>query len=452
MRLDQYFSRRRTLDLESDSLEGSLKELLKASTARFKDLERRKLLPGLLERENTMTTYLGNGVALPHLRVKMRRKYVFAIGRSKEGIAYDGLMGQERVHLVILLLAGEGARDYLNVLAAVARLVKDKAFVDMLLESSSLEVMHEQLTASFGGMLSAPRKKRQSSINRLMLRQAMRVASGARCDAIVVFGDAMLAGRLETPTGFKEFKTVLISRRGKEGQAGNAVFDDTIQVRSYSGGRLAQMRSAFLVGLTRGVFDIDDKICCVGGLPSSDQFDTLVVVDLKQEFQALMTERENFMPPDVSPEVLERVLGIAMELSIEGREGRPVGTLFVLGDSKKVEGMIKPLVLNPFYGYKEEDRNVLNPFMDETVKEYSSLDGAFVISGDGALISAGSLIHTPTFEHDLPSGLGTRHAAGAAISIACDCLAIVVSSSSGQVSVFRSGIALPLMERDGKSI
>lgn len=447
MRLDRYFSRRRTLELESDTLEGALRELLKVSRSRFKDLEGKRLLPGLLHRESTMTTYLGNGVALPHLRVKMPRKYIFAIGRSREGISYEGLKSQEKVHLVILLLAGEGAQDYLNVLAAVARLVKDDAFVNLLLQSPSIDKLHEQLTSAFGGILTVPKKTRQSSINRLMLRQAMRVAKGARCDSIVVFGDTLLSSPVEPPAGFKDFKSVLISRRVKEGEAGDATFGDVIQVRSFSNGRLAQMRSAFLVGLTRGVFKTSDKICCLGGIPGSDQFDTLVVIDLKHEFHALLVEQENIMPNDVSAEVLERVIGVAMELSIEGREGRPVGTLFVLGDTKNVEGMVKPLVLNPFFGYKEEDRNILSPFMDETVKEYSSLDGAFVIRGDGVLVSAGSLIHTPEFDQALPSGLGARHAAGAAISLSTNCLAIVVSSSSGQVTVFRNGIALPLIER-----
>lgn len=451
MRLDRYFSRRRILDLESDTLEGALKELLKVSTTRFKDLERKKLLPGLLQREHTMTTYLGNGVALPHLRVKMGRKYLFAIGRTKEGITYEGLKSQEKVHLIVLLLAGEGARDYLNVLAAVARLVKDQAFVDMLLKAESLDTLYEHLISAFGGILTTPHKTRQSSINKLMLRQAARVAKGARCDSIAVFGDTLISSPIKPPESFKDFKSVLISRRAKEGDIEDSSFDEVIQVRTFSNGRLAQLRSAFLVGLTRGIFHINDKICCVGGIPSSDQFDTLVVVDMKQEFQALLAERENFMPADVSPEVLERAIGIAMELSVEGREGRPVGTLFVLGDTKKVETMTKPLVLNPFFGYKEEDRNVLSPFMDETVKEFSGLDGAFIIRGDGVLVSAGSLIHTPSIEHTLPSGLGARHAAAAAISLAADCLSIVVSSSSGQVTVFRNGIALPLVEKSFSS-
>ncbi len=447
MRLDRYFSRKRILDLQSDNLEGSLRELLKTTTSRFKDLERKKLFPGLMQRESTMTTYLGNGVALPHLRVKMGRKYVFAIGRSKEGITYEGVKSQEKVHLVILLLAGQNANDYLNVLAAVARLAKDQVFVNKLVASENVDVLYEQLLSAFGGILAAPRRARVSSINRLMLKQASRVAKGALCDSIAVFGDAMSSGPVEMPESFKEFKSVLISRRAKDGNAEDESFDEVIQVRSFSSGRLSQMRSAFLVGLTRGVFSINDKICCIGGISNSDLFDTLVVIDMKHEFHALLAERENFMPNNVSAEVLERVIGVAMELSVEGREGRPVGTLFVLGNAKTVESMCKPLVLNPFFGYKEEDRNILSPFMDETVKEFSGLDGAFIIRGDGVLSSAGSLIHTPSMEHDLPSGLGARHAAAKAISIAADCMAIVVSSSSGQVTVFRNGIAFPLLEK-----
>jgi diadenylate cyclase len=448
MRLDRYFSRRRVLDLESETLEGCLKELVKVSVESFKDLSRKKnLLAGLLQRENTMTTYLGHGVALPHLRVKMNRRYVFAVGRSKKGIQYEGPKKEERVHLILLLLAGESAKDYLNVLAAVARLVKDKTFIENLIEAESANELCDRLLAGFGGLQTSPGKQRESSINKLMFNQAAKIAKGADCDSIAVFGDTMISNPIVPPDGFSDFKTVLVTRRAKEGDFDDSPFDNVIQVRSFSKGRLAQARSAFLVGITRGVFSLNDKICCIGGISSSDHFDTIVVIDMRNEFRALLADQEDFLPADVSPEVLERVIGIAMELSVEGREGRPVGTLFVLGDTEKVEEMTKPLVLNPFFGYKNEDRNVLSPFMDETVKEYSGLDGAFVVRGDGVLISAGSLIHAPDYLHSLPSGFGSRHAAAAAISVAADCLAIVVSASTGQVTLFRNGIALPLMEK-----
>ena len=104
---------------------------------------------------------------------------------------------------------------------------------------------------------------------------------------------------------------------------------------------------------------------------------------------------------------------------------------FLLGNAEKISEYTKPLILNPFFGYKDEDRNILNPFMDETVKELSSIDGAFIIRVTGVLVSAGSLIHAPDYTHTLPSGLGSRHAAAASITQAVDCLCVVVSGSSG---------------------
>ncbi|HZP59186.1 MAG TPA: diadenylate cyclase, partial [Opitutaceae bacterium] len=224
-------------------------------------------------------------------------------------------------------------------------------------------------------------------------------------------------------------------------------FTETIQVRSFSNQRLAQLRSAMLVALSRGIISFNDRICCLGGMTGSNQFDTLVVVDVEREFQTLLTGHADLLPEDVKPEVLERIVAVATELAVEGREGRPVGSLFVVGDTARVEKFVKPLVLNPFFGYKEEDRNILNPFMDETVKEFSSIDGAFIIRGDGVVVSAGSLIQATDADHALPSGLGSRHAAAAAISVATQCIAIVVSSSTGQVTLFRRGVMLPLTEK-----
>jgi DNA integrity scanning protein DisA with diadenylate cyclase activity len=207
------------------------------------------------------------------------------------------------------------------------------------------------------------------------------------------------------------------------------------------------LRSAILVALTRGIVAYNDRVCCIGGVTGSNQFDTLAVVDIEREFQSVLTGQSQLLPEDVKPEVLERVIAVATELAVEGREGRPVGCLFVVGDSDRVEQLSKPLVLNPFYGYKEEDRNILNPFMDETVKEYSSIDGAFVIRGDGVVVSAGSLIQAIDTNNVLPSGLGTRHAAASAVSLAAQCIAIVVSSSTSQVMLFRRGVMLPLTEK-----
>ena len=245
MRIDRYFSRKRVLELESHTLEGCLRELLKVSSSSFKDLARKKhLLPGLLKRENTMTTYLGNGVALPHLRVKMNRRYVFAIGRSADGIRYEGPKGEEKVHLILLMLASEGAKNYLNVLAAVARLVKDERFIESMVKAPDTDELYDRLSQGFGGILTTGVKRKESSINKLIFNQAMRIAKGAGCSTIAVFADTMASSPIVPPEGFKDFKTALVTRRAKEGDFEESPFDNIIQVRSFSNGRLAQARSA----------------------------------------------------------------------------------------------------------------------------------------------------------------------------------------------------------------
>ena len=446
MRIEKFITRQRIVDLISIDLKGALAELLEISASRFSDLNRDTLLRGLLQRENTMTTYLGLGVALPHVRVKMRRRYVLAIGRSQAGIRYDGLKDNERIHLIIMLLADETARDYLQVLASLARLVKEPEFVHSLIQAPDLDLFYDRLFTGLGGIAVRPAQLQQNRVNRIMFREAERVAKGCGCAAVMVFGDTFLAG-IEASRWFGSTKTILVTRNPGESGEERKGFAEIIQVRSFSNQRLAQLRSAVLVALTRGLINFNDRLCCVGGIAGSNQFDTVVVVDVEREFQTLLTGHADLLPPDVKPEVLERVLAVATDLAVEGREGRPVGGLFVVGDADKVDKFIKPLVLNPFYGYKEEDRNILSPFMDETIKEFSSIDGAFVIRGDGVVESAGSLIQAADYDHSLPSGLGSRHAAAAAISVATQCIAIVISSSTGQVTLFRSGVMLPLTDK-----
>ena len=445
MRLDRIIARGRIVDLRSLDLEGALQELLDVSVEKFPDLKPEALMKGLLAREGTMTTYLGHGVALPHVRVKMKRRYILAIGRSRVGIRHDGALAEERVHLIVMLIAGERARDYLQVLASIARQVKDNELVDGLINAPDLDALHERLVGGLGSLRGV--EAQQSRINRLMFREAERVARGANCSAVVVFGDTFIGG-IQPGTVLSKLKTILVTRTAIETSGEEGEFNFTIQVRSFSNQRLAQLRSAMLVALTRGVVTFTDRICCVGGISGSNQFDTLVVVDIEREFQTLLTgSTADLLPADVKPEVLERVIAVATELAVEGREGRPVGCLFVVGDNVKVGSLSKPLVLNPFFGYKEEDRNILNPFMDETVKEFSSIDGAFIIRGDGVVDSAGSLIQATDSTHELPGGLGSRHAAAAAISVAANCISIVVSSSTAQVTLFRRGVMLPLTEK-----
>ncbi len=138
---------------------------------------------------------------------------------------------------------------------------------------------------------------------------------------------------------------------------------------------------------------------------------------------------------EVKKSVFEAVLEIAREIAKEGREGKKIGTGFVIGDYENVSKRIKQLVLNPFEGHRV---NVTDPALKETIKEFSQLDGVFVIDEKGFVRSAGSYINVNTRNINLP-GLGSRHLACAAITKYTSAVAVCVSESGGTIRVFRNG-------------
>ena len=136
---------------------------------------------------------------------------------------------------------------------------------------------------------------------------------------------------------------------------------------------------------------------------------------------------------------LEEVLELAVEIAREGREGRKIGTLFVVGDVERVLQRSQPLLLDPLYGHASELLHVSRPDFRETVKELAQLDGAFLVDDDGTFAAASRYVEVEMTRPDafLP-GLGTRHAAAASITANTEAIAIVVSQSS-VVRVFAAG-------------
>jgi diadenylate cyclase len=138
-------------------------------------------------------------------------------------------------------------------------------------------------------------------------------------------------------------------------------------------------------------------------------------------------------------QTVEEVVNLAVELAREGREGRKIGTLFVIGDVETLMEQSRALILDPLYGHADELLHVERPEFRETVKELAQLDGAFLLKDDGTFVSAGRFVDVDVTAPDnfLP-GLGTRHAAAASISRTTNAIAVVVSQSS-VVRVFAAG-------------
>src|SRR5689334_10418957 len=137
-------------------------------------------------------------------------------------------------------------------------------------------------------------------------------------------------------------------------------------------------------------------------------------------------------------EALQETISLAVEIAREGREGRKIGTLFVVGDVDAVLARSRPLILDPLAGHPAELLDVRRPDFRETVKELAQLDGAFVVDAGGTFVAAGRYVDVELAATEFMPGLGTRHAAAASITRATSALAVVVSQSS-IVRVFADG-------------
>ncbi|WP_311174055.1 diadenylate cyclase [Halobellus ordinarius] len=136
------------------------------------------------------------------------------------------------------------------------------------------------------------------------------------------------------------------------------------------------------------------------------------------------------------PSVIRDVFEVAIELGKKGQKGKPVGALFVVGDAGKVMNKSRPLSYNPF---EKSHVHVGDPIVNVMLKEFSRLDGAFVISDSGKIVSAYRYLEPGAEGVDIPKGLGARHMAGAAITRDTNATAIVLSESDGLVRAFKSG-------------
>ncbi len=170
-----------------------------------------------------------------------------------------------------------------------------------------------------------------------------------------------------------------------------------------------------------------------------EPIDTLSIIHLGEHLERLSAQDLRKLDTQVPLPTLRAVVDLATEIGREGREGKPVGTMFVVGDTKKVLSMCRPLNFNPFRGYSAGERDIRDPRVREQIKDIAQLEGAIIIQRDGVAEAAGMYLDAPAEGITLSKGLGTRHWAAAAITKKTKAIAVCVSQSSGIVRIFQNG-------------
>jgi DNA integrity scanning protein DisA with diadenylate cyclase activity len=214
--------------------------------------------------------------------------------------------------------------------------------------------------------------------------------------------------------------------------------------------RQSLVRHGIITSLEKNVLNSDDIVVAIVGIPKTPGgIDTITVVEVNRHITSLKLYEFLKSVEDIERKTIEQVLNIALELGREGREGRPIGTIFVIGDTLNVMNQSQQLILNPFAGH---NASIFDEKVKGTIKELSPIDGAFIITEDGRVIAGGRYLESIADNIKLPLGLGARHRAAAAISKNTDAIAITVSESGGIVRVFKDGEIVFEVDPRSKSI
>lgn len=289
-------------------------------------------------------------------------------------------------------------------------------------------------------------------INQYVLKTAFNIAKKNKANAVILHADPLQNLTFQENWPWK-FDLFLLSKKkkwdlnGQNKKSLDARVKDVITVPRIPLTRYSLLKLSIVLALSSGKIKQGDKVVCIIGTTDQGLLDHIQYIDTSIESEIITSKVSTDLAADVNPEIFEALLNLSIELSDKGREGKPVGTIFVVGDEEKVMQFSKQMVINPFKGYSEEERNILSAPMKETLREFSAMDGAFVISGDGITLAGGRFLSAAADETKLQRGLGSRHIAAAGITALTKSIAFVISESSGDIRIFKEGKLLMEFEK-----
>jgi diadenylate cyclase len=204
--------------------------------------------------------------------------------------------------------------------------------------------------------------------------------------------------------------------------------------------KYSQIRHVISVALKSSTVSVGNLIvCALGRDVYQEEGDLVVLTDVEHSVENLPLYDFLKLTDAIQPKVLEIAITIACKIGRAARRGKRLGAIFMLGDSVRVLEDSKQLIPNPFQGHDEASRRITNPDIHDAIVEFAKLDGAFVIRGDGLIQTAGTFLTSPKVKIQLPTGLGARHVAAAAVTKRTTSTAVVVSATDGNVRAFSGG-------------
>ncbi|MFH0799701.1 MAG: diadenylate cyclase [Pseudomonadota bacterium] len=290
------------------------------------------------------------------------------------------------------------------------------------------------------------------SDNTFILKTAFTIANKTGAEAVMVYADP-LDDLIFKERVAKKFDLILLTRKKRHEEAEQdrhslASFAKcVITLPRISLTRISLIKIGTTLALSQEAVKPGARIVFAVGGSEAGSLDLIQIVDTSKESEIITGRGITKISEAVQPELFQVILNLAIELAEKGREGKPVGTIFVVGDHEKVLQLSKQMIMNPFKGHDEAERNILSGALKDTIREFSTMDGAFVIADDGTVLAAGRYLGAAIDKASVPRGLGSRHIAAAGITSLTRALAFVISESTGDVRIFKDGQIIMHIEK-----
>ncbi len=434
MSFSKYLHQDRILFFHNTSKEEALRELAASIARCVPAFDSDTIMKAVWDREELFTTRIAPGIAIPHATFPDIHETYIAVGISPVGISYDA-KDDGTVQLLIMLIGDETA--HLKALSEVAARLQVPGLYDRIVNAQEKHEVFLLLTSTSTDFTTSWEAVK---LSRMICRQALELAKAVRASVVVVHSspDSLMGMRCSEP----DIRMLYVSNTTEEQQLSEEYHsrqEIVFNVPFQGLNRSSKVEITLLLALSKGLLKKGERVVSVFGLNAENRLDTIVFTDIKQEFSKFFSISMENSDHDIEQQVFIRVLQLASEIAHEGREGKAVGTLFVVGDNQEVSQHCQQMIANPFKGYQDHERNILDPGLTETIKEFAQLDGAIIIKGNGVIASAGTYLRVRQPIKNFPHGLGARHASAAGITAATASVAIAVSESTRKLSLFSSG-------------
>ena len=270
-----------------------------------------------------------------------------------------------------------------------------------------------------------------------MFREVVRLAKSSDADAVLLL--------VENRTDWKAIKDtadgvkIIVALESAEGVAEavaagmNSVFVEMSEMPVYD-----KISQTLLKAISEEQLAPGSRVAALYSGFEAGSLDSISIIDLDDHLGRLTVRDLQQLGTRVPLDTLQTVVNLALEIGREGREGKPVGTFFVVGDSARVRKMCHVTGFDPVKGYSRKERNLKSSRVREGIKEIAQMDGAIIVAADGTVEAAAQYVDASAADITLSKGLGARHWAAAAISRATKAVAVAVSESSGTVRIFQN--------------